>query len=431
MKIWLICQFFGPEPGAPSARLGGFASFWNRSDQNVTVLTSMPNHPYGKVYGEYKDKGFFHEENIDGVSVKRHSYYMTANEGIVLKALSQLMFAFVVLFKNLFAAQQERPDVIVVSSPSFFVAITAWILSKRYKVPFVFEVRDIWPGIFLELGVLKRGFLYNLLEKIELFLYRRAAAIVTVTRGFGQDMINRGIDGSKIFIITNGVSEHDIARASDPELDNKVAKLKTDLQINPLSKVILYIGNHGVSQALGQVVDAARILMARTDFVFVFVGEGGDKDRLKRIATGMPNIQFYPSQPKDKVWEFYHLAYACLVPLKDIKGFDTFIPSKMFEVMASGTPVLGCVRGEAAQIMEDSGAAVVLPPEEPEKLAQAIMNLVDDASYAERLSAAGPEFVKKKYSHALLAGQYLNILQQVTGQKEAPKEETVKEQNVG
>ncbi|MDE0724525.1 MAG: glycosyltransferase family 4 protein [Alphaproteobacteria bacterium] len=429
MKIWLICQFFAPEPGAPSARLGGFASFWNRADKDVTVLTSMPNHPYGKVYDEYQSKGFFTEENLDGVVVKRHSYFMTSNEGIVLKALSQLMFAFVVLLKNLFASPMDRPDVIVVSSPSFFVAISAWLLSKRYKVPFVFEVRDIWPGIFLELGVLKRGFLYNTLEKIELFLYRRAAAIVTVTRGFGQDMINRGIDGSKIFIITNGVSEHDIARAEDTELDDKVARLRTDLQISPLSKVILYIGNHGVSQALGQVVDAARILMARTDFVFVFVGEGGDKERLKRIATGMPNVQFYPSQPKDKVWEFYHLSYACLVPLKDIKGFDTFIPSKMFEIMASGTPVLGCVRGEAAQIMEDSGAAVVLPPEEPEKLAQAIMNLVDDASYAERLSEAGPAYVKKKYSHALLAGQYMNILHQVTGLPR--EEEKMKEHQVG
>lgn len=415
MKIWLICQFFTPEPGAPSARLGGFSQFWQQAGQDVTVLTSMPNHPYGKVYDAYKEKGLFTEENVDGVSVKRHSYYMTGSEKTSLKGLSQLSYALVVLFKNLFISGPERPDVIVVSSPSFFAALSGWVLSKRYKVPFIMEVRDLWPGIFLELGVMKRGLLYNILEKMELFLYRKAAAIVTVTRGFGQDMIHRGVDGSKIFIITNGVSEKDLARARDPELENRMVKLKTDLQISPMSKVILYIGNHGVSQALGQVVDAARILMARTDFVFVFVGTGSDKDRLKRISTGMPNIQFYPSQPKDKVWEFYKLSYACLVPLKDIKGFETFIPSKMFEVMASGTPVIGCVRGEAARIMEESGAAIVVPPEEPEKLAQAIMNLVDDASYAERLGAAGPDFVRRKYSHSLLAGQYLGILHKVTG----------------
>ena len=412
MNIWLICQFYKPEPGAPSARLSGFANFWKKMGNDVTVLTAIPNHPNGVIPEEYQGKPAFFEEEIEGVRVSRHWLYVTANEGFLKKTLSHLSFAFSLL-KNLFGTS-HKPEVIVASSPAFFAAISAWLLSVRYRVPFVMEVRDLWPGIFVELGVLKPGIILSILEWVELFLYKRAAAIVPVTRGFAKDIIGRGIPAEKVHVITNGVSDFEFDNALNPLKDGSVARLRSELQISPLTKVVLYIGTHGTSQALGQIVDAARQLIGRSDILFLFVGDGADKARLKKLASGMPNVQFIPSQPKERVWHFYNLSYASLVPLKDIPGFDTFIPSKMFEIWASGTAVVGCVRGEAANIMTESKGAMVVPPEDAEKLAKAVETIADDPDRAKRMGEDGREHVNNNYRHSQLGQRYIAILEKIS-----------------
>lgn len=418
MKIWVICQYYKPEQGAPSARISGLAKSWLQDGHEVDVLTGIPNHPQGVVPEEYRNKPAFMEEHIDNVKVRRHWLYVTPNDGFVKKIINHLTFAASVLFANLNKQGLDRPEVIVASSPSFFCCISAWLLSKRYKVPFIMEVRDIWPGIFVELGVLKEDSkALKFLESIELFLYRKAAAVVVVTRGFAQNIADRGIPKEKLFVITNGVqdTEYDVAIAS--KTDGTVDKLRNELQINPLTKVVLYIGNHGMSQALGQIVDAARVMMTRSDVLFLFVGDGPDKERLKRIARGMPNVQFVPSQPKERVWPFYNMADMVLVPLKDIPGFSTFIPSKMFEIMACGKAQIGCVRGEAATIFEKSQGAVVVPPEDPDKLAKAISTLVDDPKRTEQMGVNGRAFVKQHYLHSKLARNYLAVMQKVVNNK--------------
>lgn len=413
MNIWLICQFYKPEPGAPSARLSGFAKYWQKSGHDVTVLTAIPNHPNGVIPEEYHNKPAFFEDEVEGMRVLRHWLYITANEGFVKKTLSHLSFAFSLL-KNIFSTK-HKPEVIVASSPAFFAAISAWLLSVRYRVPFVMEVRDLWPGIFVELGVLKKGIILSLLEWVELFLYKRAAAVIPVTRGFANDIIKRGVPAEKVHVITNGVSDFEFDNATKPLNDGSVDRLRSELQISPLTKVVLYIGTHGSSQALGQVVDAARQLINRSDILFLFVGDGADKARLKKLASGMPNVQFIPSQPKERVWHFYNLSYASLVPLKDIPGFDTFIPSKMFEIWASGTVVVGCVRGEAANIMTESKGAMVVPPEDAEKLSKAIEVIADDPDRAKQMGEAGRQHVAQNYLHSQLGQRYLSVLAQITG----------------
>lgn len=422
MNIWLICQYYKPEPGAPSARLSGFAHVWQNEGHKVTVLTAIPNHPKGIIPADYQGRGRYFSEKIDGVEVWRHNLYVTPNEGFIKKARSHLSFAFSLLRKN-FLRTKQKPDVIIVSSPAFFAAISAWLLSVRYRVPFVMEVRDLWPGIFVELGVMKKGVLLSLLEKIELFLYRRAKAVVTVTNGFAKDIAERKINPSKIFVITNGVADTELETAANIQNDNhSTERLRNELQISPFTKVVLYIGTHGGSQALGQVIDAARILMNRGDILFLLVGDGADKARLQKLAKSMPNVQFLGSQPKKRVWQFYNMAYINLVPLKDIPGFATFIPSKMFEIMAAGKVSVGCVAGEAAEILQESRGAIVVPPEQPEKLARAIVGLVDSPERAEKMGNAARDFVGKKYRHSLLAKQYLGILNRVTAPKKSKKE---------
>lgn len=412
MHIWVVCQYYKPESGAPSARLSGFARMWLKEGHQVTVLTGIPNHPTGVVPQEYQSRPAFFEEDMDGVTVKRHWLYITKHEGTVKRGLNQLSFALSVLFKNL-KRPAEKPDVVMVSSPSFFCVMSGWLLAKRMKVPFVFEVRDLWPGIFVDMGILKPGLLLTILEKMEMLLYRKAHAIVAVTRGFAQNIADRAVDPKKIFVITNGVADVELEKALSPYEDGAVQKLRTEFQINPLTKVVLYIGNHGQAQALGQVVDAARMLMNRSDLMFLMVGDGADKERLKSLARGVPNVHFAGNQPKERVWQFYALADISLVCLKNIPSFNTFIPSKMFEIMASQTAMVACLRGEGAQITQESGGAMVVPPEEPEKLARAIMTLADNPERMEAMGKAGREFVSKNYRHSTLARQYLGVFSKV------------------
>ncbi len=417
MKIWVICQYYTPESGAPSARLSGFARIWKDFGQKVTILTGIPNHPSGDIPPDYIGKPHFFEEVLKGIRVKRHWLFITKHEGTLKRALNQLSFAASILYKNLKKNKDDLPDVIMVSSPSFFAACSAWILSKRYGVPFIFEVRDLWPGIFVEMGVLKKGVLLFILEKLELFLYKRAAAVVTVTRGFAENIAKRGIDPQKVFVITNGVADHEIKKALLPYEDGSIQKLRSEYSLNPMTKIVLYIGNHGQAQALGQVIETARLLMNRSDVQFLMVGNGADKRRLQNLARGIPNIQFLPNQTKERVWQFYALADISLVCLKDIPSFKTFIPSKMFEIMASQTPMVAALKGEGARILQKSGAAMIVPPEESDKVAKAITTLIENPDRMKEMGQAGRLFVTAHYQHSTLAKQYLGIFNQLMQKK--------------
>lgn len=410
MKLWTICQYYPPEIGAPSARLSGFAKIWQAMGVDVRVLTGIPNHPDGIVPDVYVHRPAFHEETLDGVRVWRHWLHVAPNKGKVRRVLNQVSFAASLLF-NLFKIKPEdKPDVIMASSPSFFCVGSAWILARWHGAKFVFEVRDLWPAIFVQMGILKPGFIYNVLSALEMFLYRRADAVVTVTRAFARQIVGRGINADKLFVVFNGVSDADVAVAAKAREEGGAAALRTRLGINPLTKIVLYIGNHGEAQALTQIVDAARMLVKRTDVVFMFVGQGADKDKLVEYAKGVPNVQFLPGVKHHEVWAYYAMADINMVCLKNIPDFDMFIPSKMFEIMAAGSCAVAGLRGEGAELMRESGCALVVPSEEPDKMAEALTTLLDDPSRRLNMGEAGLAYVKDKFLHSRLAGQYVALM---------------------
>jgi glycosyltransferase involved in cell wall biosynthesis len=417
MHIWTICQYFKPEPGAPSARLSGLAKQWVKQGHAVSVLTSIPNHPKGEIMDEFKKRKSYSTDEMDGYTIARHRFYITRNNGFIKKTLSHISFAWNIYKHHKSGKNLKRPDIIMVSSPSFFAVISAWRLSRIHKVPFVFEVRDLWPGIFRELGTIKNESILRIVEKLELFLYKKAGAVVTVTKGFAKNIAERGIDPTKLYVVTNGVSDDEWETAIKSKSDGSVSQLQSEFQINNMSKVLLYIGTHGQSQALGQIVDAARIMMNNSETLFLFVGDGADKERLESLAKGMPNVQFLPAQDKERVWVFYNLAYACFIPLKDIPGFKTFIPSKMFEVMASATPTVAMLDGEAADILNKSQSAVVCPPERPEVLAKELQKLIENPAKAEEMGLKGRHFVSQHYLHSALAKKYTMVFEKVIESK--------------
>lgn len=377
------------------------------------MLTGVPNHPEGVIHPDYVEKPGFLREMLGGIAVWRHSMLVAPNRGKWNRLWSQLSFMGSLLWAN-WRTTDCVPKVVLASSPTFFPALAGWLLARRYGAKFVFEVRDLWPAIFVQMGLFKAGSLpVRVMECLEMFLYKRADAIVTVTRSFADNIVARGVPATKLHVVFNGVSEHDLDRA----LAAREASLglRQALGLGTTTKVVLYIGNHGEAQALGQVVDAARLMMKRTDVVFVFVGQGADKARLVDYAKGVPNVKFLPGVSHDAVWTYYAMADINLVCLKNIPEFSMFIPSKMFEIMAAQSCAVAALQGEGADIMQESGCALVVPSEDSEKLAAAIGTLVDEPERRQAMAAAGRAYVEQHFGHDDLAARYGALLEKLVG----------------
>ncbi len=404
MNIAIFSHYFAPEPGATGARLLELGRAWAGDGHSVRVVTCFPNHPTGIIPPGYRGR-LTMRETIDGVEVLRSAIYVTPNtSGSLKRTLGHLSYVASAL--TLSAPRLGPIDLAIGSSPTLFSAVAACLYSRARRIPFIFEVRDLWPALFVELGALKPGHILRGLEALEMWLYHRAARIVVVTESFRDSISARGIDPAKIDFIPNGA---DIAFFTPGERDNALRQqYAPDAQF-----VALYIGAHGIAQNLVTILDAAEKLRDRRDILFLMVGEGGERDLLMADAAkcGLDNVRFVPGQPKALMPNFYRMADACFVPLRDIPLFTQFIPSKMFEIMACGRPIIGGVRGEARRILEKSGGALCVAPDDPLELAAAVVDLATDRSKGERLGASGRAFVGREYRRDVLAARYMDALQ--------------------
>jgi glycosyltransferase involved in cell wall biosynthesis len=407
LKIAVVSHYFWPELGAPTARLLEMGREWVARGHQVTVVTNFPNHPTGVVPDAYRGRSFMVEE-VDGIRVVRCRTYATPNRGVARRTLGHLVFMVQAVLQGTPALRGS--DVVVASSPTLFAVVAAWLVSRRLRVPFVFEVRDLWPAIFVELGVLRNRFAIAWLEQLELFLYRRAAAVVTVTRAFAADIERRGIPGRKLSVIPNGVDLEAFAPAPPDRA------LRERLGCGDGDVLVLYCGALGISQALGRVLEAAARLRGDARLHFLLVGEGAEKTALEARARELQtaNVTFHASVPREQVAALYRSADVCLVPLRAIPLFRSFIPSKMFEILACARPVLASLEGEAAQILADSGAALVVPPEDVEALAGALARLADDPALRAGLAARGRPYVAEHFDRRRLAERYLTLLEELT-----------------
>jgi len=401
MRILAVCHYFPPEIGAPQARLSELARAWSAPPDQVTVLSGMPNHPTGVVPEPYRRR-LRVEEQIDGYRVVRTWLYATPNTGMVKKTIGHLSF---MVSAFLLGLRPTGPaDVVMVSSPTFFSVFSAWALARCKRAALVVEVRDLWPAIFVELGVLRNRPVIRLLEALELAAYRAADAVVVVTEGFRDDLVGRGVPGAKVHVIPNGA---DLERFGG---QTAAEGARAELGAGPGDTLVLYIGAHGISHGLEAVADAAAKLGGQAVH-FAFVGEGAAKHRLEaRVADlGLTNVSLLPGVGRDHVARLLAAADICLVPLRDVPLFSTFIPSKMFEYLAASKAVIGSVRGEAARILEAAGA-VVVEPEDPGALAEAVRDLASDPERRAAMGRRGRAYVAEHFDRRKLAERYRGIL---------------------
>jgi glycosyltransferase involved in cell wall biosynthesis len=409
MRIIIVTHYFPPETGAPQARLSGLAAAWAADGDDVTVLTGMPNHPTGVIQPEYSG-AIRRRERRDGYRVLRTWLYATPNEGMARKTIGHLSF---MISSVLLGGRVSGPaDVVVVSSPTFFAVGAGWLLARLKRARLVVEVRDLWPAIFTELGVLTSRPVIRLLERLELAAYAAADAVIVVSDGFRANLIGRGVPAGKVHTIRNGVHPGEF----DPDAPADT-RLRTRLGACPDDCLVLYAGTHGISQGLTSVADSAALLTDEA-IRFAFVGDGADKQRLKRRVAehGLRNVTMLPGIPHEQVPALLAAADICLVPLRDVPLFSSFIPSKMFEYLAAGKPVVAALAGEAAQILREAGAWVV-PPADSEALAGAIRTLAADPERRQAMGRQGRCYVEKHFDRGALAQLYRKLLDAPGGQR--------------
>jgi colanic acid biosynthesis glycosyl transferase WcaI len=407
VKILYVSQYFPPEMGAPAARAAELSKHWARMGHDVTVLTGFPNHPTGVVPPEWRSRlrGLLYRENVEGVRVVRTWLWPLPNRKAHERIRNYVSFCLSAAVSGL---ELRKPDVVIATSPQLLVALSGWWLAWWKRVPFVFEVRDLWPESLAAVGAGGEGsLLHRMLGAVAGFLYRRANHIVVVTPAFKDHLIrNWQVPESKISVVENGV-ETDLFR-----FDPAASQLRRDLELENRF-LICYIGTMGMAHGLETLIKAAeRLQSVQPAATFLLIGEGAEKERIIQLATerNLKNIRFLDQQPRERIPAYISAADVCLVMLKKTDLFKTVIPTKLLEYMACERPAIVAVDGQARQIVEQAGAGVFVEPEDSDVLTNAIQVLANDPEKRRQMGASGRQFVVQKLSREQTAQDYVTVL---------------------
>lgn len=414
LRIGYLVQQFVPEVGAGPARVAEMALRWREAGAEVVVITAMPNRPEGRIYPGYRGK-LVTSETWNGIRVLRSWLYASPKPGFARTVVNNVTFMATGGLHGILRA--GRLDVLVASSPPFFVHLAGEMHRAVRRVPLVLEVRDLWPDYLVGMGVLKNGIATRALFGLERYLLRRATRVVVVTESFRDRVVAKGVDPNRIDVVPNGVDATLYYPTNEtppiPELHRRGSEF-----------IVGYLGNFGAGQALTYVIEAAaRLKDSHPDIRFVLVGDGPDRGTVQRRAEeiGTTNVTIRGPIPKDQTRAFYNACDVCLVPLAPFPILQETIPSKIFEVMACARPVLASLDGEARAIVELSRAGIVTPPGRPDLLADAIVRLRDMGEDERRaLGVRGRDFVARHFDRSVLAEMYLEALRRAAADARRP-----------
>jgi len=414
MKILYISQYFPPEMGAPAARAAELSRHWVSLGHEVTVLTGFPNHPTGVVPAEYRARfrRLVGHEQVDGVNVVRTWLLPFPNRKAYERMLNYSSFCISAASTGLFLS---RPDVVIASSPQLLVGLSGWWVARWKRVPFLFEVRDLWPESLAAVGLGNAdSLLHKTLAKIAGFLYRSADRVVVVTSAFEDYLVEHWqMPREKISVIENGVE----TQLFSPDARTT---LRRDLCAEE-KFIVSYIGTMGMAHGLETVIAAAAQLQdTNPEVIFLMVGEGAEKGRVVELARerALSNLRFIDQQPREKIPAYICASDVCLVPLKKTDVFKTVIPTKMLEFMSCARPVILGVDGQARGILEEARAGLVVEPENSGALANAIRFLNANRERSRELGQNGRDYIIRRFSRRQTAERYIRVLQRLLSEPE-------------
>ncbi len=399
MKILIVSQWFPPEPGGGPARFLEMAGVWREQGHEVRVIAGLPNWPSGKIHEAYRRRLAL-RERYQGVSVVRVPVIPARNEGAMRRLVNHGSFAFTASLAGM--VQRFKPEVVVATSPPLFAPLAGLAAARRHRVPLVLDIRDLWPDSIwalstrLQSAPTKRG-----LEWLERFLYRSADAVATISLGLAESISERG--AKKVATIPNGV---DLQRFAPNPPDAEARDL---IGWRPDGFTVLYGGTIGLAHGLETAIEAAERL-AEEGVRFVFAGDGADRKRLTQLADQkrLSNVAFLSLQPRGGMPAIYGASDACLVSLRPAPLFASALPSKIFEIMGCGRPIVAAVEGEAADVITRSGAGMVAQPGSVESMVAAVRAC--RASDLATMGASGRRFAEANYDRRVLALRYEELL---------------------
>ena len=416
MKVVVVYQYYQGH-GAPGHSLVyELTQFLAERGHDVTVVSgetgymqrNMPTLPwYRRIVRRERD---------GKVSVVRTFTYSELHRSYFGRLLSFISFSLSCPLGLLTVA---KPDVVLASSPPIFPMFPAWLICKLRRIPFVIEVRDLWPASAVQMGILKNRQLIGIMAWMERVLYNQAEKIVALTEGIRDDICSRGWPLSKVELVTCGV---DFTKLYPDATCATVIRDKHDWQDK---KVVMYLGALGEANNLTVTLRAARHLQVRQDIVFVLIGDGMKRvETEEQVATmGLKNVLILPPVPKDDARLFINAADLCLVTLRDIPLFDGAIPTKLIDYMACGKAVLCGVRGEAGRIVVDAGAGAMFEPDNDEQLGALVVELLSDTSRVEKMGVRGLAYVRSRFSAVTMRQQMESVLLAVANNHHATKAE--------
>jgi glycosyltransferase involved in cell wall biosynthesis len=407
LRVTFLTHYFPPEIGPAQTRLHELAKRVVAAGKTVTVVTGFPNYPAGEIFSGYRGR-WFTEDSVDGIRVLRTWVFATRSRGFIGRLLNYLSFP---LFSLLAIRRLGPADVIYVQSPPLFTGLAALWFSRLAGAPFIFNVSDIWPQSAIELGMLRNRLAIRLAEMFELHIYRRAARITVPTAGIRDRLAARGVPADKLFLLTNGVD------TAAYLIDKPDVELARRLGLDG-HKIFMYAGLHGLAQGLDVILEAAK-LTHNPEVLYVLVGEGADKAALvaKVAAEGISNVSFLPFQPTSTLPSVLNLAYATIVPLKRIELFKAALPSKLFDSMAAGRPIVAPLWGEAAALVAAAACGLVVEPEDPKAVQQAVEKLAADPVLARQLGNQGRRYVVEHFDRDDIAARLVKLLDEVGGSR--------------
>lgn len=397
MHILLIHQAFAASHEAGGTRHFELARHLARKGHDISVVTGNVSYASGSRTDSRS------EEVLErGIIVHRVNASERLHEGFMGRLWSLLSF---MLNSFIAALRKEEIDIVYGTSPPIFQGLTAYLVSRVKKAPFVFEVRDLWPDFVVQIGAVKSPLLIYPAKWLEKFLYRKATAIIINSPAFLEHIVGKGIEGKKISMVLNGVE----TSMFDPGARGESFRNKLGLEDKT---IVLYAGAIGKSNDISTLLDVAKRLQKRPDIVFLLVGGGNERNFIEARIVGerINNVIMLPPVPKAEMPIIMAASDMCVAILKDVPMFKTVYPNKVFDYMAAGRAVLLAIGGVVRQVVEEAEAGVFVQPGNPEDIARGVLSLAEDADMREQMGRNGRECVEKHFERSDQAEQLERVL---------------------